>query len=61
MSHSNLIIEIERLILHPFTFADIEASYLMNLDYEVSKHTGDSGVVSKKEIERRIVENVIGD
>jgi len=34
----------------------------MNLDAEVSKYTtGDGGVVSKKEIERRIVENVFGD
>ena len=40
---------------------DIEPSYVMNLDAEVSKYTGDGGVVSKKEIERRIVENVFGD
>jgi RimJ/RimL family protein N-acetyltransferase len=40
---------------------DIEPSYIMNLDAEVSKHTGDGGVVSKEEIERRIVENVFGD
>ena len=40
---------------------DIEPSYTMNLDTEVSRYTGDGGVVSKKEIERRIVENVFGD
>jgi len=40
---------------------DIEPSYEMNLDAEVSKYTGDGGVVSKKEMERRIVENVFGD
>lgn len=33
----------------------------MNLDAEVSKYTGDGGVVSKEEIERRIIENVFGD
>ena len=33
----------------------------MNLDAEVSKYTGDGGVVSKEEIERRITENVLGD
>jgi len=40
---------------------DIEPSYKMNLDAEVSRYTGDGGVVSKKEIERRIIENVFGD
>ena len=40
---------------------DIEPSYTMNLDTEVSKYTCDGGVVSKKEIERRIVEDVMGD
>ena len=40
---------------------DIEPSYKMNLDAEVSRYTGDGGVVSKKEIERRIIENVLGD
>lgn len=58
---SDLIIETERLIIRPFTLADIEPSYAMNLDAEVSKYTGDGGVVDKKEIERRIVENVFGD
>ena len=33
----------------------------MNLDAEVSQYKGDGGVVSKSEIERRIVENVFGD
>ena len=40
---------------------DIEPSFKMNLDAEVSRYTGDGGVVSKKEIERRIIENVLGD
>jgi len=61
MSHSNLFIETERLLIRPFKMEDIEPSYVMNLDAEVSKYTGDGGVVSKKEIERRIVENVFGD
>ncbi len=61
MPNSNLIIETERLLIRPFTMEDIKPSYAMNLDAEVSKYTGDGGVVSKKEIERRIVENVFGD
>ena len=61
MSYSNLKIETERLLIRPFTLDDIEAAYAMNLDAEVSKYTGDDGVVSKKEIERRITEDVLGD
>ena len=58
---SDIIIETERLLIRPFTMEDIEPSYAMNLDEEVSRYTADGGVVSKKEIERRIVENVFGD
>lgn len=54
-------IETERLILRPFTLEDIVPSYEMNLDKEVSKYTGDGGVVSLQEIERRITLNVLGD
>ena len=61
MSNSNLFIETERLLIRPFTIEDIEPSYLMNLDAEVSRYTGDGGIVSKKEMERRITENVLGD
>lgn len=58
---NNLIIETDRLILRPFTIDDIEPSYLMNLDPEVSKYTGDGGIVDQNEIERRIREDVMGD
>ena len=61
MSKPNLFIETERLIIRPFTMDDLEAAHAMNLDEEVSKYTGDGGVVSKKEMERRIVEDVFGD
>lgn len=61
MTLPNLIIETERLILRPFTLDDLEPSYELNLDAEVSQFTGDGGVVSKEEIRRRIVENVFGD
>lgn len=54
-------IETERLILRPHTPDDILPSYHMNLDAEVSKYTGDGGVVSLSEIERRIKEDVLGD
>lgn len=33
----------------------------MNLDPEITKYTGDGGVVNLKEIERRISEDVMGD
>ena len=61
MTYSDLIIETERLLIRPFSLDDIEPSYAMNLDIEVSKYTGDGGVVSKKEIRRRIIEDVFGD
>lgn len=54
-------IETERLILRPFTLDDIAPSYEMNLDARVNKYTGDGGIVSMTEIERRIKENVLGD
>ena len=56
-----LRIETERLIIRPFELRDIDASYEMNLDPEVSQYTGDGGVVPKEEMERRIVKNVFGD
>ncbi len=55
------LIETERLILRPFEMTDIAPAYLMNLDKEVSKYTGDGGIVSEKEIERRITQDVMGD
>jgi len=61
MSLSNFRIETDRLIIRPFEERDISSSYKMNLDPEVSKYTGDGGVVSKTEIERRIKEHVFGD
>jgi RimJ/RimL family protein N-acetyltransferase len=61
MELENLRIRTERLILRPFTMDDVEPSFVMNLDPEVSRYTGDGGVVSKNEVERRIREQVIGD
>ena len=60
MPDYNLFIETERLLIRPFKIEDIEPSYIMNLDAEVSRFTGDGGIVSKK-VERRIIENVFGD
>ena len=54
-------LETERLLLRPFELTDIEPSYQLNLDAEVSRYTGDGGVVSKDEITRRITEDVFGD
>jgi len=61
MINSKLYIETERLLIRPFKLEDIEPAYVMDADPEVTRYTGDGGVVSKKEIERRIVENVFGD
>jgi RimJ/RimL family protein N-acetyltransferase len=61
MEDLNLTIETDRLLIRPYTLGDIEPSYKMNMDAEVSKYTGDGGIVSKKEIEKRIKENVFGD
>lgn len=57
----DLSIETERLIIRPFKEEDIDASYVMNLDPEVSRYTGDGGVVDRREMERRIREDVLGD
>lgn len=61
MHHQNLMIETERLLIRPFTLDDIGPAHAMNLDPEVSKYTGDGGVVSREETERRILEDVMGD
>lgn len=57
----NKVLRTDRLILRPFTIDDIDAAYKMNLDEEVSRWTGDGGVVGKEEIRRRIQEDVLGD
>ena len=41
--------------------SDVEPSYIMNLDPEVSRYTGDGGVVDRSEMERRIRADVLGD
>ena len=51
----------DRLILRPFTIEDVPAQYAMNLDPEVSRYTGDGGVVGIDEIERRIKDHVLRD
>lgn len=57
----NLTLSTKRLLLRPFTPEDIHPCYLMNLDPEVSQYTGDGGVVSKAEVQRRITVHVLGD
>jgi RimJ/RimL family protein N-acetyltransferase len=54
-------IETDRLILRPFTLDDIPPAYEMNLDARISEYTGDGGIVSLEETERRIKEDVHGD
>ncbi len=61
IQQEDLFLETERLIIRPFTTNDIDASYEMNLDEEVSRFTGDGGIVDRNEMERRIREDVLGD
>lgn len=61
MSKNSLPIETERLLIRPFTLEDIAPAYIMNLDPDVNEFTGDGGIVSRAEIERRITEDVLGD
>jgi ribosomal-protein-alanine N-acetyltransferase len=61
MTKKAITIETDRLILRPFTLADVDASYEMNLDARVSKYTGDGGVVSYEETKRRITEHSMAD
>ena len=61
MHRFDTVIETSRLILRPFTIDDIEPYYLINLDPEVSRYTGDGGVKSKEEIHEIIVKNIFGD
>ena len=55
------IIETKRLILRPFTMEDVEPSYQMNLDPEITKYTGDGGVIDRETMRRRIKGVVEGD
>ena len=55
------VIKTSRLILRPFRTEDIQPAYEMNLDAEITRYTGDGGVVSRAETERRIKEDVLGD
>ncbi len=52
------VIETPRLILRPFTMDDVDASYEVNLDPEVSRYTNDGGVRPYDEMKSRIF-NVI--
>ena len=47
--------------MRPFTLNDIEPAYEMNLDQEISKYTGDGGVVNYDEIKDRIRGIISGD
>ncbi len=55
------IFQTDRLIIRPFTLSDVEPSHQMNIDPEITKYTGDGGVVDINETRRRIKEDVLGD
>lgn len=54
-------IETDRLLLRPFTLDDVEASYQVNKDPEVTRYTNDGGVKTKERIQYLIENNVLGD
>lgn len=54
-------LETGRLILRPFRIEDVREWFLLNQDPEITRYTGDGGVVSEQEMERRIREHVLGD
>ncbi|XOV66935.1 MAG: GNAT family N-acetyltransferase [Fluviicola sp.] len=54
-------LESERLILRPFTLEDVEEWYVIHQDPEVTRYTGDGGVISKEEVKRRIKDHVLAD
>jgi [ribosomal protein S5]-alanine N-acetyltransferase len=55
------IIETERLILRPFTMDDIDPSFEINQDPEVTKYTNDGGVKTYQQVYDAIKNNVRGD
>lgn len=54
-------LETDRLILRPFSMEDVHPWFIMHQDPEITRYTGDGGVISEKEMEQRIRENVLGD
>ena len=56
-----VILETNRLLIREFTMKDVEDSYQMNLDPEVTKYTNDGGVQSRDEIHHRIKNHVLRD
>lgn len=55
------ILETERLLLRPFQLEDVHEWFVLNQDPEITRYTGDGGVVTESEMERRIREHVLGD
>ncbi|MEQ9187625.1 MAG: GNAT family N-acetyltransferase [Cryomorphaceae bacterium] len=54
-------IETPRLILRPFTLADVEPSFKMEQNPEVNRYTHDGGVKTRAQVERAIVEGPLED
>ena len=57
----DVILETKRLLMREFIMEDVEDSYQMNLDSEVTRYTNDGGVQNRKEIRHRIKNHVLGD
>lgn len=53
--------ETERLLLRPFRIEDVHPWFVLNQDPEITRYTGDGGVVSEAEMEYRIRTHVLGD
>ncbi len=61
MEESRIILETPRLRLREFTLDDVDGMYAINCDPEVIRYTGEDGPLPRKEIARRISEDVLGD
>ncbi|USD37003.1 GNAT family N-acetyltransferase [Ferrimonas sp. SCSIO 43195] len=53
-----VLIDTERLQMRHFTLADLEAVYAFSSHEEVTRYTGDAGMVRSRDDARRIIEEV---
>ena len=55
------VFETERLLLRPYTMDDVESSYQVNRDPEVSRYTGDGGPKTREEMATILRDHVLAD
>ena len=55
------VLDTERCILRPFTLDDVEDSYLINLDEDITRYTNVGGVKTRQQMHEIILNNLLGD